>query len=68
MPGMSGATLAEKVTELHPDVKILYVSGYAGEELVRRGFATIRDNILVKPFDPDQLLDRLSEVLRERAE
>ncbi len=68
MPGMTGVVLAEKVTELYPGMQVLYVSGHVGEELVRRGLAAIQDSILLKPFGPEQLLDRLSEMLQHRAE
>jgi len=68
MPEMSGAILAEKVTELRPEIKTLYVSGHVDEELARRGLAAIRESILLKPFSPKQLLDRLAEMLPRRAE
>ena len=68
MPGTDGRTLAKKVTELYSGIQVLYVSGYVGEELNRRGLAAIQDSILIKPFSPEQLLDRLSEILHRPAE
>jgi len=68
MPSMDGPTLAKEVTQLCPGIQVLYVSGYVGEELTRRGLAAVPDSSLLKPFSPGQLLDRLSEMLQHRSE
>jgi len=67
MPGMSGLDLAGKAAELRPDLKILYMSGYADDELRRRRLDGLRTDILEKPFGPEQLLAKLSEITRRPA-
>jgi two-component system cell cycle sensor histidine kinase/response regulator CckA len=54
MPGMSGPRLAELVREVRPDLRVLLMSGYTGEEPVRRGATGV--DLLHKPFSPDELL------------
>ncbi len=63
MPGMDGPALAKRAAELHPDLKVLYVSGYVGEELTRRGLDHLRDHVLAKPFGPARLLEHLERLL-----
>jgi PAS domain S-box-containing protein len=61
MPGLSGPELARYLLGLHPDTKVLYMSGYpeaaAGIPLLSRG------NFMQKPFTAVQLLRRIREVL-----
>ncbi len=54
MPGMSGAELAGRFERMRPAARVLYVSGYAGEELTRRGVE--RGAVLSKPFSHEELL------------
>jgi len=63
MPGMSGLDLAARAVELRPDMKVIYISGYADEELERRGLTELSAILLQKPFDPKLLLARLAEML-----
>lgn len=63
MPGIDGVTLARRVSELRPSIKVLYVSGYAGgprviEELIERGEAFMQ-----KPFVLSELLRKLRGIL-----
>ncbi len=63
MPGMSGATLAERVTELRPGVPVLHMSGYSAEVLDPE---SIRDGELAfvqKPFTAETLLDKVRAML-----
>jgi two-component system cell cycle sensor histidine kinase/response regulator CckA len=63
MPGMSGATLAERVTELRPGVPVLHMSGYCAETLSPE---RIRDGELAfvqKPFTAEALLDKVRAAL-----
>jgi len=63
LPGRNGVTLAKEITNLQPGLPVLYVSGYIGEELTRRGLTHIQGPILHKPFTPRQLLERLAMLL-----
>jgi PAS domain S-box-containing protein len=62
MPGLSGAQVVERLREDRPDVKVLYMSGYASDELARRGIndATV---YLQKPFQVGVLAERIAQAL-----
>jgi len=63
MPEMDGPTLLVKVRERIPDVKVIFVSGYA-EESVRRDIADDRSvEFLPKPYSLDQINTKVKEVL-----
>ncbi len=63
MPGMSGAELARRFRELRPDIRVLYASGYADEAVVSHGVPHDGSPFLQKPFEPDDLVRRVREVL-----
>jgi two-component system cell cycle sensor histidine kinase/response regulator CckA len=63
MPGMSGAELAARFRALHPGVPVLYASGYADEAVVSHGVRHEGMPFLQKPFEPDDLVRRVREVL-----
>jgi two-component system, cell cycle sensor histidine kinase and response regulator CckA len=63
MPGMNGGALVQRVTALRPDIKVLYMSGYTEDDVVRRGIAAFSAGFLQKPFTPDVLCERVAEVL-----
>ena len=65
MPGMNGRMLAEKVQQLRPQVKILYMSGYTG--FSHRNLLDPEANILAKPFTRDSLVGKLGDVLASDA-
>jgi DNA-binding response OmpR family regulator len=56
MPEMSGVELCEQVRASRPEIKWLYMTGYAGSELGRRGLLESDAVILEKPFDENELL------------
>ena len=55
MPGMNGGEMAEQVGRNHPDVPVLFISGYPGVEIERRGLKLGRAAYLQKPFTPEAL-------------
>jgi len=63
MPGMSGAELAEKFRTLRPEARVLYASGYADEALGSHGLPAGGAPYLQKPFEPDDLVRRVRELL-----
>jgi DNA-binding NtrC family response regulator len=64
MPGeVSAAELAARVTELHPDVRVLFVSGYPKEILVDKGMISAEVDIVEKPFTPRRLAEAVSAAL-----
>ena len=62
MPGMSGLQLAEKATALRPQLRFLFMSGFP-RDLWERGEIDKDLPIIEKPFDAEQLLRRVSEIL-----
>jgi len=65
MPGMSGRELADQVTLMHPETKILYMSGYTDETIVHHGLLKPGIAFLQKPFSTSELTRKLREILDE---
>jgi len=63
MPGMSGRELARQLKPLHPKMKVLYMSGYTDNAIVRHGVLDEGINYIQKPFTVDGLMKRVREVL-----
>ncbi len=63
MPLMSGPDLARRLTESHPKLKVLYVSGYADDAAVRQGNVNPGTPILQKPFAAGALAEKVRELL-----
>jgi GAF domain-containing protein/DNA-binding response OmpR family regulator len=64
MPGgLSGYELAERLTSLHPEIKIIYMSGYVDKDIVHHVVLDPEMAFLQKPFSPIALSRRVREVL-----
>jgi len=66
MPEMSGVELCERVRASRPEIKWLYMTGYPGSELGRRGLLESDAAILKKPFDENDLLASVRAVLNRK--
>jgi signal transduction histidine kinase/ActR/RegA family two-component response regulator len=64
MPGMNGRQLAEKILAEHPGVKVLFMSGYTDDVILRHGVLDSEMAFLQKPITPASLLRKVTQVLR----
>jgi CheY-like chemotaxis protein len=65
MPGMSGPELARRLLRSRPGLRVLYMSGYTDDAVVREAAAT-GGGFLQKPFDPDTLERKVYELFASR--
>jgi CheY-like chemotaxis protein len=64
MPGgVSGGQLAENMMLLYPGIRVIFMSGYTDDTIVRHGVLTSGKVFLQKPFTPKVLLNKVREVL-----
>jgi two-component system, cell cycle sensor histidine kinase and response regulator CckA len=63
---MSGPAVAEALSALRPSIRVLYMSGYMDEAIVRTGVLDEGKPFLRKPFTPLQLAKKIREVLDEQ--
>ncbi|HVP77376.1 MAG TPA: PAS domain S-box protein [Thermodesulfobacteriota bacterium] len=63
MPGISGTELAKHLMSLHPETRILYMSGYTDNVIVHHGVLEKGLNYIQKPFRIDELTRKVREVL-----
>jgi YesN/AraC family two-component response regulator len=63
MPQMGGKELADKLRILRPDVKVLYMSGYADDAIVHHGVLDPGTHFLQKPFSLKTLSRKMREAL-----
>jgi nitrogen-specific signal transduction histidine kinase len=63
MPGMGGRQVAEQLRVSRPGLKVLYVSGYTDDAVVRHGIVAANDAFLQKPFTPLALARKVRSVL-----
>jgi CheY-like chemotaxis protein len=63
MPEMGGRELADRLRADRPELKILFISGYTNDEIVRRGVSESDMDFIQKPFSSDDFLRRVREML-----
>jgi signal transduction histidine kinase len=63
MPGMNGRALAARVRERWPSVRVLYMSGYHDDDVLRQGDLGPTERFLQKPFPPAALAMAVRELL-----
>jgi CheY-like chemotaxis protein len=62
-PGMSGPMIADQIASLKPDIKVLFMSGYDGTQVVQRYVVEKGYSLLIKPFTMEQLERKVRAVL-----
>jgi CheY-like chemotaxis protein len=63
MPEMSGCELARRLRAGRADLKVLLVTGYTEEYVIRHGMIDAGMNLLTKPFTPDTLAEAVRRAL-----
>lgn len=63
MPRLSGPEVAAQLSQTHPKIKVLFLSGYTGDAVVRHGILEADVAFLQKPFTPVALAAKVREVL-----
>jgi DNA-binding NtrC family response regulator len=62
-PGMSGPMLADKLSELQPDLKVLYISGYDNTHVVQKYVVQKGHALLTKPFTLEEMQNKVRDLL-----
>ncbi len=65
MPQMSGRALAERLAQVRPEIRILYMSGYTDNAIIHHGVLDPGTQFIGKPFDTVNLTRKVREVLDE---
>jgi FixJ family two-component response regulator len=63
MPHESGRELAEALLPIQPDLRVVFMSGYTDDALIRHGVLEDRFRLLEKPFAPEGLARIVAEAL-----
>ena len=67
MRQMGGRELAKRLVEFRPQTRVLYMSGYTDDAIVRHGVLDDRMSFIQKPFSLDLFALRVSEVMLQPA-
>ena len=65
LPGMNGRQLAEIGRQIRPELKVLFITGYAEHAAVRGGFLDPGMQLITKPFTFDLLTAKVREMIRQ---
>jgi DNA-binding response OmpR family regulator len=63
MPRLGGRALADRLQPSRPEMRVLFISGYTDDALVRRGAPGKGIHFLPKPFDVETLTQKVRSVL-----
>lgn len=63
MPVMNGPEVHRRIAQIHPRVKVLYMSGYTGDMIARQGIFNEGMQFIQKPFTVSRLLEKVANAL-----
>jgi two-component system, cell cycle sensor histidine kinase and response regulator CckA len=63
MPQMGGRELAEKLSQMYPQIRLLFTSGYTDDGIIRLGVIKTGDNFIQKPFSFETLAKKVRDLL-----
>ncbi len=63
MPGLNGRMLAERLTATRPEARVLFMSGYSDDDILRLGVKKNAAHFIQKPFSVDALVHKIRETL-----
>jgi DNA-binding response OmpR family regulator len=63
LPGMNGRQLADQARETRPELKILFITGYAESAAISEGFLQPGMEMITKPFDLENLSQRIRKMV-----
>jgi PAS domain S-box-containing protein len=63
LPGMGGKALVEQISRVYPNIKVLFISGYATDAITQHGRLEPGTNFLSKPFTRTAFARKVREVL-----
>jgi PAS domain S-box-containing protein len=66
MPEMSGKDLADRLTGMDADLKVLYTSGYTDNAIVHHGVLDDETDFIQKPFDREEFLRKIQRVITDK--
>ena len=63
MPGINGRELSDALADIHPNLPVLFMSGYTGDDVLARSLLPETAPFIQKPFAPEELLSRVRRML-----
>lgn len=63
MPGVDGIELSQKATDLQPNLKVMFITGFSAVAVGREDIDTEKEKILSKPFHLNDLVEQVETLL-----
>lgn len=63
MPGLDGIELSKKASEIIPNLKIMFITGFAAIALQKNDLSAVKEKMMTKPFHLNDLVDQVETLL-----
>ena len=63
MPKKNGKAVYDEISAKHPNVKVIFTSGYTRDIILDKGIEDKRFDFIAKPLSPKELLIKVREIL-----